>query len=66
MLLLSMFVQPKMGYVRGKIGLTGQFENWLYIFTNPNSRETICSPAVVAQRFVLVIDMNGQIVRYHD
>ena len=26
MLLLSMFVRPKMGYVRGKIGLTGQFD----------------------------------------
>ena len=26
MLLSSMFVRPKMGYVRGKIGLTGQFD----------------------------------------
>jgi len=26
MLLLSMFVRPKVGYVRGKIGLTGQFD----------------------------------------
>ena len=26
MLLLSMFVQPKMGYVRGKIDLTGQLD----------------------------------------
>ena len=26
MLLLSMFVWPKMGYVQAKIGLTGQFD----------------------------------------
>jgi len=36
MLLLSMFVWPKMGYVQGKIGLTRQFVG--------TSREIICSP----------------------
>ena len=31
MLLLSMFVRPKMGYIRGKIGLTGQFDRCHYL-----------------------------------
>jgi len=38
MLLLSMFVWPKMGYVRGKIG-------WPNNLTGA-SREIICSPAL--------------------
>ena len=50
MLLLSMFVRPKMGCVRGKIGLTGQFD-----LRQPGNYLQPCNVMIVLMIIIIII-----------